>query len=239
MTNTRDEKEELFLRLNVARIVLAEEEEEEEEARTVVSLLDITERKRAEEALERSLKETANSRDLLLSLSKAAQAVQRAHTREEIFRAVGDEIVKLGYHNVILTLSDDQTVMTVSSLTMAPNLLREAEKLAGISLSDFRWPLPLDSPVQRIINGGRSIFEATGGLLAKDLPKPLNLLADQLIALFGIRQSIIAPLMVGGRVYGLLVVTGIGLTEAHIPAVTAFANQAAIAIENAQLFEQV
>jgi len=56
MTNTRNEKDELSLRFTVARIVLAEEEEEEEEeeARIVVSLLDVTERKRAENQLKTS-----------------------------------------------------------------------------------------------------------------------------------------------------------------------------------------
>ncbi|MBU1858328.1 MAG: hypothetical protein KKC28_15220, partial [Verrucomicrobia bacterium] len=49
-----DETEELVLELDMARIIFAEEEEEEEEeeARIVVSMKDITERKRAEERLE-------------------------------------------------------------------------------------------------------------------------------------------------------------------------------------------
>jgi PAS domain S-box-containing protein len=48
-----DEYEELVLELDMARILFAEEEEEEE-ARIVVSIKDITERKRAEEALRES-----------------------------------------------------------------------------------------------------------------------------------------------------------------------------------------
>jgi PAS domain S-box-containing protein len=48
-----DEFEELVLELDMARILFAEEEEEEE-ARIVVSIKDITERKRAEEALRES-----------------------------------------------------------------------------------------------------------------------------------------------------------------------------------------
>jgi len=50
---TFDEFEELVLELDMARIIFAEEEEEEE-ARIVVSIKDITERKRAEEALRES-----------------------------------------------------------------------------------------------------------------------------------------------------------------------------------------
>jgi len=49
-----NEFEELVLELDMARILFAEEEEEEEEARIVVSLKDITERKRAEELLRTS-----------------------------------------------------------------------------------------------------------------------------------------------------------------------------------------
>jgi len=50
-----DEFEELVLELDMARIIFAEEEEEEEEeARIVVSMKDITERKRAEEELRES-----------------------------------------------------------------------------------------------------------------------------------------------------------------------------------------
>ncbi len=50
--------------------------------------LDITERKRAEEALRKSLEETAHNQRLLLALSQAAQAVQRAHTPDEVCRTI-------------------------------------------------------------------------------------------------------------------------------------------------------
>ena len=49
--------------------------------------------------------ETAHSQRLLLALSQSAQAVQRARTPEEVYRTVGDEVVSLGYHAVILSLS--------------------------------------------------------------------------------------------------------------------------------------
>jgi light-regulated signal transduction histidine kinase (bacteriophytochrome) len=58
-------------------------------------------------------------------------------------------------------------------------------------------------------------------------------------SILGIEQGIVARLTVSEETYGLLVVTGSGLTEADVPAVTTFANQAAIAMENALLYEEV
>jgi PAS domain S-box-containing protein len=53
-----------------------------------ISYMDVTERKEAGEALGRSLQETARSRRLLLALSEAAQAVERARTSEEVYSAI-------------------------------------------------------------------------------------------------------------------------------------------------------
>jgi signal transduction histidine kinase len=59
------------------------------------------------------------------------------------------------------------------------------------------------------------------------------------VAILGIERSIFAPLVVGSEPIGLLAVAGTELTEADVPAVTVFANQAAIALENTQLIEDL
>jgi signal transduction histidine kinase/CheY-like chemotaxis protein len=68
-----------------------------------------------------------------------------------------------------------------------------------------------------------------------ELPRPK---ARRLAAMFKIRQSIGAPLKVGGKLYGLLFVFGVGLRKSDVTAVSTFANAAAIAIENAQLSQE-
>jgi PAS domain S-box-containing protein len=50
-------------------------------------------------------------------------------------------------------------------------------------------------------------------------------------------QGIAARLTVGGETRGVLLITGTGLTEAEVPAVTAFASQTAVALENARVEE--
>ena len=64
-------------------------------------------------------------------------------------------------------------------------------------------------------------------------------MAEGLVAMLGIERSIYAPLRVSGETHGLLGVASADLTEADVPTVTVFANQAGIAVENALLLEQV
>jgi PAS domain S-box-containing protein len=188
--------------------------------------------------LRQSLGETARGQRLLLALSQAAQAVQRARTPEEVYRMVGDEVGRLGYNASVFTLAEDRVHMTIAHLTLQPALQQAAEKLTGLSARDFRFPLVPGGCYQRIISTGETVFiEPFIEPVAEALPGPLRPLASRLAALLRIEQAIIAPLTVGGETVGLLTVSGSGLSEADVPAVTAFANQTAIALENARAGE--
>jgi len=190
---------------------------------------DITERKRLEEERDRSYR-------LLMALSQAAQAVLRAHTPGEVYRTIGDEVARLGYHAAIFTLTDDRAHLTPSYLSYEPAVIRAAEKLAGLSAKGYRFPLVPGGLYQQVIAEGKAVFsEPTLEFVAEALPAPLRPLAGRLAALLGLEQSILAPLVVGDETHGLLAVGGTDLSEADMPAVSTFANQAATALENAQL----
>jgi signal transduction histidine kinase len=205
-----------------------------------ISYMDITERKQAEATVRSALEETARSRRLLLALSQAAQAVERARTTEEIYRVVGQEISALGYQATLFTLNQEQTHLVVSYLTLDSALVRAAEKLTGLSARGYRIPLTPGGFHRRLIDGGKTVFTWNDeGPTLDALPRLVRPLARRLRGLLGVEQSIIAPLMVSGEAYGLLAVSGSGLREADVPAITGFANQAAIAIENARLLDQV
>jgi len=196
-------------------------------------------RRRAEENLSGSQAETTQSERLLLALSKAAQGVQRARTPDAVYRAVGDEVMQLGYTAVLLRMTDDRRHLAVAYHTINSALLRVAEKRMGLSAQCVRLRIEPGGFYDQILTGGRTVYhESSAEHIAEVVPELPSALLGLIVSLLGIRQAIYAPLRVGGEVYGLLFVTGGRLSEADAPAITAFATQAAIALENARLYQE-
>ena len=123
-----DEIEELVLELDMARIIFAEEEEEEEEeARIVVSMKDITERKRAEEKLKNSLME----KEVLL--------------KEVHHRVKNNLMTIIGLIKMQETKADNEIFTTllqelegrVRSMALVHESLHKSESLARIDLQYY------------------------------------------------------------------------------------------------------
>ena len=194
---------------------------------------DINERKRAEEALR-------HNRDLLLALSRAAQAVQRVRTPAEIYSAVGEEIKALGYDLMIFALSDDREHLTIAHTTIAANLLHAAEKLTRLPTQSYRLPILRESIFGRIVAGGGAEFlHWTGDAASQVLPRALRPLAGQLVALLKVESSIAAPLRADGATLGVMTISSSMLREDDVPAMETFAAQVAISLRNARLTQQV
>lgn len=205
-----------------------------------ISFMDVTERKEAGEALGRSLKETERSRRLLQALSEAAQAVERARTFEEIYTAIGEHTSALGYDATILTLTEDRTSLVVSYLTIDTVALRIAERMTRRRAQGYRFGLSRGGFYQRTIEGGQTLLIERDTLPFREaLPRWMRPFAGRVRRMLGVEQGILAPLEARGKLRGLLVVTGSGLTEADLPTVRTFAHQAATAIENAELLNTV
>ena len=166
---------------------------------------------------ERMKDELRRSQRLLLAFA-GGQAVQRARTPAEVYRTVGEEVVRLGFNAVVFSLAPDRASLTISHATFEPTLLKSAAKLSGPSLQDYRIPLAPGGFYQRIMAEGQTIFtdrNRIAEVIAEGLPEPLRPLAGQLAAMAGMEQGITARLTVGGEAHGVLAIFGTGLTEAE------------------------
>jgi PAS domain S-box-containing protein len=200
---------------------------------------DITERKKAEETLLRSQQETTHANQLLLALSQAAQAVQRVRTQEEVYAAIQEQMTQLGYNTTVFELADEGKNLRIAFLSYASNLVHRAEKMTGLSMHDYRIRPRQGSIYQRVLKQGETVYVENGAEAVADaLPRRLRPLAKPIAGLLYLQPSTFTPLLVGDERIGVFSVTGLDLRETDNIAITIFARQAAIAIQNARLYEQ-
>ncbi|MBI5945878.1 MAG: PAS domain S-box protein [Chloroflexi bacterium] len=194
---------------------------------------DITERKRAEEALH-------HSHELLLALSQAAQPIQQARTPEEIYQAVGEQLKRLGLTVTILTFDQDTSHLAINYTAFASKIIASGEKLLGISLQDYRLPISEESAYGQVIASRKPRFvDWTGDMIAEALPGIFRPLAGQLTRVLQIERGIMAPLHVSDLALGMMTIGGSNLTENDLPSVEAFASQVAVSLQNVGLMQKL
>jgi PAS domain S-box-containing protein len=177
---------------------------------------------------------------LLLALGQAAEAARKAVTPDEVCRTVGEQLALLGYRASVFTLAEGGSHLAMPQLGFELRPLQAAEKLVGLSGDTYRFPVVPGGFYEHVITTRSTAFrEPFTQPIAEALPKGVRHLAGPVASVLGIHLGMVAPLVVAGEVYGLLILHGSGLTTADIPAVTAFANQTAIALENAIASEEL
>ncbi len=200
---------------------------------------EINERKLVERDLVSSQKETAHANSLLLALNQAAQEVQRVHTISEVYKAIQTQFSRLGYHTTGFEFSSKDQFLQISYINYKTGLIRKAEKATGLSLNSFRFHPRENSIYWRILQQGETIFVSDPSRAVVDtIPRKFQPLVSFITTLFKLDQSIFTPLKVGDETIGILAVTGPGISTADKTAIAAFGNQAAIALQNAHLYEQ-
>jgi PAS domain S-box-containing protein len=189
--------------------------------------------------LSQAQQETAHNQRMLLALSQAAQEVQRARTPEQVYATVGDEVVKLGHHVVILRLTADRSHLSVAHHTFASHTLVMAEELAGVSAREYDILPPPDGFYDRVLRERHTLYlPSLLDPLIETLPAAARPLASQILTVLGVERGIGTPLVIDGDVAGILEVLGTDLAEADTSAITVFANQIAITLENVRLSQE-
>lgn len=179
-------------------------------------------------------------RDLLLALSRATQAIQRARTAEDFYHAVGREIRSLGGNVTLLTISEDHRSLSIAYTSYTTTLIRRAEKLAGLSAREYSIPLRKDSHYGWALNKRQAVFlDSTEGVVAESLPRMARTLAGPLVRLLKLRQGILVPLRLEDEVLGLMTVSGPALTAEHLPVMESFAGQIAAGLFNVRLMQKL
>ncbi len=212
-------------RLEVALTWSAAPGHETDLARVMVAIVDLTERKRAERSLQERLTQ-------LTALSRASQVVSASldleTTLDEIV-ALSKEISGADYASVVLVDEDGRAVAGAENLLGVPSQAGRIRK-RGFT----RWIV--DSRrlllAERVGKDGRVYPPPPPGA-----PRRLNPALQKI----GIQSFVGLPLLIEERVAGILYLHSrqAAAFNEQIPFLTAFANQAAIALQKARLYHSV
>jgi diguanylate cyclase (GGDEF)-like protein/PAS domain S-box-containing protein len=182
----------------------------------------------------------SHNRDLLMGLSRAVQTVQQAHTIDEIYHAVGDQIKSLGGDVTLLMVNDDRQSLAAVYMSYAQKLLQQLEKLTGKPAMGYQIAISSDSVYARDIAASKAEYiHSAKEHFVDALPKALHPLTSQFMNILKIEQGILAPLHVEGETLGLMMVSGLSLNEGDVPAMESFAGQIAAGLRNMRLMKKL
>jgi diguanylate cyclase (GGDEF)-like protein/PAS domain S-box-containing protein len=195
---------------------------------------DVTERRRAEEEIKR------RNRELAALNTIATTMIQSALDLDEVLQLTADGVVKgLGCNTGLIFLLDEKEgIFRGSTTSTKAGILGRLNAIVGFPLLQIKIPARSDfnEAVSNLLAGRATIKRDLHELVEPLLSKPVCFAMQRLL---DSKSFFTLPLLAKGKTIGGIVAsTAEELSEADAVKLMTFANQAAIAIENAQLYEE-
>ncbi len=177
------------------------------------------------------------AQDRVLALSRTAAEVQALLDPDRALQTICDELRDQGLFCFFGLLDDDQAHVVLRHTNLSLDTLRAAEAILGPT-SEFSFATNASAAIAAVIGDGKIAFDQQLADRVREILPHLS--ADsisELLQLLHARRAISAPLVAGANILGLLTVWSEDLTEEEIPIVSVMAQQAAVTLERASLYE--
>ncbi|MGB7873478.1 MAG: GAF domain-containing protein [Anaerolineales bacterium] len=183
------------------------------------------------------------SNALIAALGQVAARIGSAPDIEGIMQTLGDELKKLDITCLVALYTSDKPELAISYTSLPERIVRLFEHVSGSRMDEYRVSVDkLSTHIDLTRNPRPAILTDSIGAAAELLSGiPRSRIADILRPEVNSEDVSIGhfPLVMNQKVNGLLWLWGESLNEGDLPAMSIFANQVAIAIENARLFGEV
>jgi hypothetical protein len=166
--------------------------------------------------------------------------LQSSITSEQaVFAAFRQQVIKLGLRGGIGLLDESDRSLVFKVIAYSHPLIKTLSRFEAKlnkSAEGYRVRVASVDVYDEVITHGRAVFVAdTSRISAQVTPKTARKIIAPLLNALGGPPGIFVPLMLSGKVIGMLNMVGPSLTQDEVPAMQAFANHIAIALENARL----
>ncbi|MBC7235822.1 MAG: PAS domain S-box protein [Chloroflexi bacterium] len=198
---------------------------------------------RLAEAERRRSAELARSNAFLTALQQVAIRLQTTLEPEQVMATLGSELLRLGIFCFVVLLDAETSTLNLIYTSANPEAIALGKRMGlseRISLASLREHLPGS---EELIERHRALFISdtmpVAAAILDEIPYPEVLHIVQLAGVTAEARSICLPLIIEGRLAGVLGMWGEDLREDDLTAASLFANQVAVAIENARLLETI
>lgn len=180
------------------------------------------------------------SLQLIHALNAIATSLQESIRSEKtVYEVFQRQVVALGLRGGISELDEqgqNLNFRTVAFANPLRKIMRRFEKELDTRSEGYSVPISRVDVYKRVALEGQPVFvKDTSVVSAQVVPDQIKGLIKPLLTFLGSPPGIFAPLIYDGKIKGMLNIVGPNLTENDVPALQAFANQIAVALENTRL----
>ncbi|MFZ5917902.1 MAG: ATP-binding protein [Chloroflexota bacterium] len=176
--------------------------------------------------------------ETLHTLNQAAVSMQRVITSQaQVLEVMTNELTRSGFISLAHSWAPAAAATDLMSTSLSPRLVKALTDLLGTPPDDWRID-PHRAPIYRqAFEEKRAVFlAAVAPIIGQIVPGPLS--PEQIemtVQILGTPHTVVAPMLSGDQCLGWLTVLSPQLTADDTLPLTIFANQAAVALENARL----
>jgi PAS domain S-box-containing protein len=187
------------------------------------------------------ISERVQAERVMRSLEAASGIVQQASVSvETVLATLTEQLAGLGLYSVVGLLDEGQQTLALVSVRLEPGAREAIERLFSKPLSVMQVPVDGAPILRRVVRDrATETFALSERTLVELFPPESAWMGSALGGLVPIGRGAVAPLVVEDQVLGVLAVGGEQCGSALLPALTTFANQAAIALRNAELVREL
>lgn len=197
---------------------------------------------RALEIEQQRTAQLARANNLIAALSSVAARFGSISNPEIVMETLGHELKQIGINCIVTLQESGSTQFAIQYISIESSLITMMEKLAGMAIHDFRFSTENLSFYKQVVVNKKPVFATEVSEVAETMLKSLNpFVVKQILRLVlsDALRSAYLPLIVNDRVSGVLMLWGENLLESDMPAISIFASQVAITLENARLYAEV
>jgi HD-GYP domain-containing protein (c-di-GMP phosphodiesterase class II) len=184
------------------------------------------------------------SLELIYALNRVATSLQKSiQSEENVYSVFQKQVVALGLRGGISLfdeVSGNLIFQTVAFTNPMKKILSRFEKSAKTRAEGYSIPISKVDVYQKVVIQSETVFVAdTSTVSVQVIPRQLRSITAPLLGFLGSPPGIFVPLVFDGKVKGMLNIVGRNLTKKDVPTMQAFANQIAVALENARLVNRL